>query len=416
MRKLLILLTFILCINVSFAQIDRVVQVYPFADTIPPQFKEVFKFWKNYMDELNVVNLRNGALLNEMPEQLKVYWSEKDNSMFDFPDLYYAYFRSKGNVWYTNDTEYFLGITNRGNDMYQIKTMFKTSEKAPFRGFPSAFLTIYVRKTENGLKLENAFNHHSSIEKTESSNSITYYHPAEYLLNDSLTVLLDWRIAQFKKGFNLESSKPINYVLSHRMTDISQLFGIDYNYFDYGSVSNTIQGGYTLLNNMVYIGGGGENYFHEIIHVLLSNYKRGNYALFEEGVATYFGEHVGYTYKEHMPRFKTFLGQNVWIDLSQSFFGHSEVSVDDLEDEMLKKENEEILQFRDLESSYNFQYMVHAVLCEIAFKDGGYEKVKELFLCNAENEDQFYICIEEVLEIKRADMNSYLRNFINTNY
>lgn len=416
MRKLLILLTFILCVNVSFAQIDRVVQVYPFADTKPPQFKEVFKFWKNYMDELNIVNLRNGALLNEMPEQLKVYWSEKDNFMFDFPDLYYAYFRSKGNVWYTNDTEYFLGITNRGNDLYQIKTMFKTSEESPFRGFPSAFLTIYVRKTVNGLKLENAFNNHSSIVKTELSNSIKYYHPAEYLLNDSLTVLLDWRIAQFKKGFNLQSSKPINYVLSHRMTDISQLFGIDYNYFDYGSVSNTIQGGYTLLNNMVYIGGGGENYFHEIIHVLLSNYERGKYALFEEGVATYFGEHVGYTYKEYMPRFKTFLGQNVWIDLSQSFFGHSEVSVDDLEDEMLKKENEEILQFRDLESSYNFQYMVHAVLCEIAFKDGGYEKVKELFLCKADNEDQFYNCIEEVLEIKRADMNSYLRNFINTNY
>lgn len=111
----------------------------------------------------------------------------------------------------------------------------------------------------------------------------------------------------------------------------------------------------------------------------------------------YFGEHVGYTYKEHMPRFKSFLDQNVWIDLSQSFFGHSKVSIDDLEGDILKKENEEILQFRDLESSYNFHYMIHAVLCEIAFKDGGYEKVKELFLCKADNEDQFYNCIEEVL-------------------
>jgi hypothetical protein len=60
--------------------------------------------------------------------------------------------------------------------------------------------------------------------------------------------------------------------------------------------------------------------------------------------------------------------------------------------------------------------MIHAVLCEIAFKDGGYEKVKELFLCKADNEDQFYNCIEEVLKIKRADMNTYLRNFIDTNY
>jgi len=416
MKKTLLFLFLFYSFHISFGQIQRNIEIYPFADTIPPQFKEVFKFWKSYMDELNVVNLKNGALLDDMPEQLKVYWSEKDNSMFDFPDLYYAYFRSKGNVWYTNDTEYFLGITNRGDDLYQIKTMFKTSEESPFRGFPSAFLTIYVRKAENGLQLENAFNHHSSIVKTELPNSITYYYPMEYKLNDSLTALLGLKIEQFKKGFNLQCSKPINYVLSHRMTDISQLFGVDYNYFDYGSVLNTIQGGYTLLNNMVYIGGGGENYFHEIIHVLLSNYERGKYALFEEGVATYFGEHVGYTYKEHMPRFKIFLDQNVWIDLSQSFFGHSKVSINNLEDEMLKKENEEILQFRDLESSYNFQYMIHAVLCEIAFKDGGYEKVKELFLCKADNEDQFYNCIEEVLKIKRADINTYLRNFINTNY
>lgn len=414
MKKSFLLLFFFCSFLISFGQIKRDIEIYPFVDTIPQQFKEIYGFWKNYMDELNTLNFRSGALLNEMPDKLKSYWSEKDNSLFEFPDLYYAYFRSAGNVLYTNDKEYFLGITNRGDSLYQIKTMFRTSDESPLRGFPSAILTIYVRKTKDGLQLENAFNHNSGLTKSEATNNITYYYPADYLLNDSLIDLLDERIKQFKKGFNIQNTKPINYVLSHRMTDISQLFGIDYNYLNYGSVADAIQGGYVLLNNMVFIGGGGENYLHEIIHLLLrlSEYERGTYILFEEGIATYFGEHVGYKYKEHMPRFKSFLDQNSWIDLSKSLFGHSK----NLEDDLSKNGNEESNLFRDIDSNYNFQYMVHAVLCEIAFIEGGYEKVKELFQCKAENEDEFYNCIEEVLKIKRADMNTYLRNFINNNY
>lgn len=64
----------------------------------------------------------------------------------------------------------------------------------------------------------------------------------------------------------------------------------------------------------------------------------------------------------------------------------------------------------------NFVYTIHAAIVDIAFRSGGYEKVKELFQCKTDNEDEFYSCIEEVLKIKRADMNTYLRNFINNNY
>jgi len=60
--------------------------------------------------------------------------------------------------------------------------------------------------------------------------------------------------------------------------------------------------------------------------------------------------------------------------------------------------------------------MVHAALCDIAFNYGGYEKVKGLYLCKADNEEEFYNCIEEVLEIKRADLNAYLREFVNNRY
>ena len=95
--------------------------------------------------------------------------------------------------------------------------------------------------------------------------------------------------------------------------------------------------------------------------------------------------------------------------MSVSFYGHSKKSIDKIE----SGQKEYIEQFRDLESSYNFQYMVHAVLCEIAFKQGGYEKVKALYLCNADNEDEFYNCIEELLTLKRKEINFSIRDYLN---
>jgi len=416
MKHILLLFSFLCYVATSSAQIKRNIEIYPYMDTTHSQFKEIFIFWKSYMDELNLENLRNGAQLNKMPESLKKYWAESETNAFDFPDLAYTYLRSKGSVWYTNDNEYFLGVTNRGNNLFQIKTLFNTTREGPFKGFPSVMLTIYVRKTSNGLQLENAFTHNMSSLIKDTANNITYYYPKDYAFADSISILLNQRIEQFKKGFKIENTKPIIYVLSNRLTAISQLFGIDYNYFDYASIANTIQGGYTLVNNMIFIGGGGENYLHEIIHLLLSDYERGSYSFFEEGIATYFGEHVGRTYDENMFHFKSFLVQNEWIDLSQSFYGYFNDTLNNRSDTLQPNIQADRVPFRDFDSNYNFQYMVHAALCDIAFNYCGYEIVKELYLCKADNEEDFYKCIEEVLEIKRADLNDSIRDFVNRNY
>jgi len=409
MKHILLLFSFLCYVATSSAQIKRNIEIYPYMDTTHSQFKEIFIFWKSYMDELNLENLRNGAQLNKMPESLKKYWAESETNAFDFPDLAYTYLRSKGSVWYTNDNEYFLGVTNRGNNLFQIKTLFNTNREGPFKGFPSVMLTIYVRQTSSGLQLENTFTHNMNSLIKYTANNITYYYPNDYAFADSISIILNQRVEQFKKGFKIENTKPIIYVLSNRLTDVSQLFGIVYNYFDYGSVANTIQGGYTIVNNMVFIGGGGENYLHEILHILLSSYERGSYSFFEEGIATYFGEHVGKTYNEHMPDFKSFLAQNEWIDLTQSFYGYFKNPLNNRNDTLLLNKQTNLVQFRDLDSNYNFQYMVHAALCDIAFNYGGYEKVKGLYLCKADNEEEFYKCIEDVLNIKRANLNDYLR-------
>lgn len=60
--------------------------------------------------------------------------------------------------------------------------------------------------------------------------------------------------------------------------------------------------------------------------------------------------------------------------------------------------------------------MVHAVICDMAYKKGGFNCVKELLLSKAENESDFYLNIEKVLSIKRSNLNEAIRSFINTNY
>ena len=63
----------------------------------------------------------------------------------------------------------------------------------------------------------------------------------------------------------------------------------------------------------------------------------------------------------------------------------------------------------------NLPYIIHAVICDIAYKKGN-TKVKELLLCKSNNEQDFYNSIEKVLGIKQTDLNNYIRNYLKVNF
>ncbi len=407
---------FVLTFN-GFSQIERIVRINPVLDTANADFKEIFDFWKNYMDKLNAKSIRTAGLLNRMDDELKSYWDDNETNTYSFVDLYYSFMSSIGNVWFTNDVEYFLGVAKRDSNLFELKTIFVTRDDSFFKGFPSIMITVPIQKINGTFKLQNTFSSSKRQLKKRTFSNVIYYYPETYSFIDSTAESLNQRVEAFKKNFQINNQDTITYLVANNKTEISKWFGIEYYNVDFVSASNTIQGGYITNNKIILSGGGGENYLHEIIHLLLSEIQHGRYIYFEEGLASYFSEHVGKPYSFHIGRFKEFLQQNSWIDLSKSLYGYSKDSTGSI---IYKPQSDDaemqLIRYRDERSTYNFQYMIHAVICDIAFRMGSYDKVKELFRAKADNEQDFYRNVECILGIEQDDLNNYLRDFVNSNY
>jgi hypothetical protein len=416
-RRKLIIILILLSTFCSFPQTPRVVRIAPQIDTANDDFKGVYIFWEKYMDQLCRKNARKGGLMDEMDTELKSYWDQNEIDNYKFVDLYYAYMSSIGNVLYPFDKEYFLGVSKRDKDLFELKTMFISKEDGYFKGFPTLLITVPVRKINGSYKLINKFSLNKSQLQTKAFSNITYYYPPNYHFNDSSASQLNIRIEEFKKNFQINDDAPFTYLSADNKTEISKWLGIDYYCADFISASNTVQAGYITSNRIILSGGGGESYLHEIIHLLLSKFDRGNYMYFEEGIACYFGEHIQKPYTYNIVPFKDYLQKNQWIDLSQSLYGYlkngtGEIYYNPEFDESSMK----LIRYRDTTSTYNFQYMIHAVICDIAFKKGGYPLVRELYLAKADHERDFCNNVANILGIRKEDLNSYLRDFINSNY
>ncbi|MBU1580166.1 MAG: hypothetical protein KJ754_12110 [Bacteroidetes bacterium] len=317
------------------------------------------------------------------------------------------------------EKQYLLGIVKRDSNLFELRAMFIAYPEEMWKGIPSYIITVPVKKqADGGYKLANAFTSYKSKLQTKRLGLIRYYYNVDYKFNIEKALAMQTKIHSFNEGFGIEFNDSINYIVSDNFTDAAEMFGVQHSDTDFIS-GLSIKEARALSSNYIVISGGtGEDDLHEIIHLLLNYYLVEKTTYFEEGIATYFGGVLAKSYEFHIDRLKKYLNANPWIDLSGSLtcyyynedgtlkFGYP---VDDKDIGRMKH-------YKDDEMQTPLIYTIHAAIVDIAFKQGGYDTVKDLFLCKADNEDQFFNCIEEVLKIKRADMNTYLRNFINTNY
>lgn len=414
--KILVFLFNIISIS-CFSQFHREVNIRPINDTTSVDFHRIYETWENYLNDLNNLNMQQNYLLQDFDTSLEKYWLKSEIDSYRFVDLYYSFCSGYGQVFETRFKENFIGIVKRDSTTFELKTMFTPNIINKSEVFPSLMITVPVKKVGNSYKLYNAFTHNKSILQTTKFENIIYYYPLDYHFNDSLAKVLSERIKLFKKDFSNQNIDPIIYLLADNLTEIIRWFGIDYYEGDYLGIYKPIEGRAISNNNMLLSAGGGENYMHEIIHLLLKEYKqqRGSYNYFEEGIACFWGEHIGRDYSSQSKRLKTYLNKNEWIDLSKSLDGY-----------YFNEQNKHIYfgsgisdgydfnNYRDAETNYT--YIIHAVLCEIAFKKGGIEKVKAILLHKTENENEFYAVIENELGINRQNIDKFIRDYLNQNY
>jgi hypothetical protein len=419
MKKTFLLISFAIITITSFSQ--RSVRVREFVDTTNVTFKEIFQFWEKYQ---NVLQTKNYG----MEVDITPYWAPSEIKRYSFPDLRYEMCDV-----YPLLSEYLIGIEKRNDTLYEIKSVYYS----PYSKEPEIILiaNIFVLSTSSGYKLMNPFTKNVEALHKKEYDWLHFYYSDDYLFNETQAEQLYQRANKFIKDLDINIKKPMHYYLCNTNTDMYDLFGLSA-FDDYYSTNKVRKRGRDMHHNrMLFYTQGGENYLHEIIHILIYGLRDNFFESdFDEGVCTYFGEHVGLPFDFHAKKLKEFLNNNPQIDLGISLKGaYKDNSQRYTHAEKWKTDNGFSVYCDD---STNFFYAIMATLCEIAFKKGGMDLIKQMILeaPNPESTNRimlyvgdelieeiiptkdFYSFIEDMLGIKKKKINAYIRDYLNKNY
>jgi len=419
MKKILLLqILFYSAICFSQTKVNRKVQVKPFIDTTTAEFRHIFGLWEKYLDTLCVYNMKSHYRIKQTNKSLNSFWTEYDVKKYIYPDLAYSVTASAMS-FYPMEKEYFLGFAHRDTNLFELKTMFVNLNEDVFHNTPDIIISQPVIKKGNTYKLYNKFSWLQESGKIikKKLGYISYYYSPLYEFDNKNAALLVDRIQKFVEGFQIKKVPEIKYLVGDNMTELYSWLGIDYYNIDFdANLMSRVEGRAVPVNNMILSGNGGENYMHEIIHILLKGMRTGNYNFFEEGIACYFGEHVGHSYLYHVKRLKQYFKNNKWIDLSKNltfYYKNAEVNHSY---KPLNKDNPATDYKGYGDDTTYFTYIINSVLCDMAFRKGGYDLVKKMLTAKAENVEEFYPVIEKYLGIKRKDVDKEIKKYIDRNY
>lgn len=400
MKKLLISVFLILPL-MSFAQ-GRDVTIRQYMDTTNVIFQDIYKLWTNYENDLYSNEFKKTNI------DTKKYWAESEIKEYgDVRDLYqlvaFNYFEFK---------EFFIGINKRNDTLYEIQTSYYTDFNNKYE--LNFVLNIPIIKTKDGYKLYNMFSINKKKFKTKNIDFVEFYYPQDYSFNKKQAKTTVRKINTFAREIGLKNIKPIKYYLNNTMTDIFQSFGITTALDDYRDAKNIITGGRSNLGSrMIYYTKGGENNSHEFIHILINDIRKKDTKFFDEGVCCYFGDHQSLSYSFHVLRLKNFLNNNPKVNLSLDLTTAYKTFDNQYTSDTNSQENN--MKTWMVSDSTNYSYMIMATICDIAFRQGGYDKVKRMII-DAKDGEEMYGVIEKYLGIKRQDVNKYIRDFLNKNY
>lgn len=401
MKKLLIAFCLLLPL-ISFSQ-GREVSVRQYIDTTSVEFQSIFKLWQNYQYDL---------LSNEFAKtniDTKKYWAESEIEEYgDGYNLYqlvaYNYFIFK---------EFFIGINKRNDTLYELQTSFYSDFDIPYN--LCYVITIPVIKAKGVYKFINKFSLNKKKLKKKRIGFIEFYYPKDYSFNKKQAKKTVEKVESFAKSIGISKVKPIRYYIQNTYTDILHSFGVTTALGDYCNEKNVnIEGRADFKSRLIYYTKEGENSVHEIIHILIHDIRNDDsYCFFDEGVCSYFGDHNSLPYSFQVLSLKNFLNNNPKINLSQYLTTAYKISENQYTSDTIGQENN--IKTWMVGDSTNYSYMIMATICDIAFRQGGYDKVKQMIL-DAQDGEAMYGVIEKHLGIKRQDIDKYIREFLNANY
>lgn len=341
--------------------------INPGVDTTDQQIVQAISVWTNYLNSKpDTLNMQTSPFWDETEKEKYPFVDQLYNSLGDTP----PYEIGKPTILYAKpDSQFVL-----------IKTLFSYSDSLQ-NTIAWCITNVYVKKENDTYKLYNALSKNISTWLMKKMGSVTYYYPPTYKFNETKAAKLILSINRLTEEWKLKKI-PITYYIGETYEQLEKLRGLDYSA---GMGNQTKPSGISdAKNKSVYCGGLGENYFHEVIHIYLNplNPK----SALREGVAVFYAGSMGQSLKWHLKRLSKYLAE------------HLEINLTNLED------------FYYLDNFTNPNSTIQGLLCYLAYKEGGFEKLKKLLTYETLDAG-----IENGFGIKKKDFNHFLREQISLN-
>ncbi|MBP1646187.1 MAG: hypothetical protein H6Q16_1762 [Bacteroidetes bacterium] len=400
-RIFLTIIVFLFSINLLYSQ--RNIQTREYLDTTNAVFQDIYQLWKNYGDDMWSNNFFGTNI------DTKKYWAESEIEKYgDGCNLHQLFAPN-----YFIFAEFFIGINKRNDTLYELQTSFHSNYTVTYD--LCYVITVPVIKTKDGYKFTNEFSLNKKNLKKKKIDFVEFYYPKDYSLNKKRIKKTINKVELFAKDMGIKEIKPIKYYLQNTYTDILFSFGITTDLGDYCVADKINKGGraYYQARLMTYTKGG-ENNIHEFIHILINDIRNNNnYYFFDEGVCSYFGDHIFLPYSFQVKKLKDFLNNNPKVNLSQDLTTAYKILNNEYTSDTIGQENN--MKGWMTGDSINYSYIIMATICDIAFRQGGYDKVKKMII-DAKDGEEMYGVIEKHLGIKREDVDKYIRDFLNNTY
>ncbi|OFY64148.1 MAG: hypothetical protein A3H98_14355 [Bacteroidetes bacterium RIFCSPLOWO2_02_FULL_36_8] len=340
----------------------------PGVDTTDKELKAVYTLWTNYLiSKPNKDNIKNSP-----------YWAESEKIKYPKVDQLL-------NAINTETPTYSMGYPTilymkSQNGFIEIKTLFGWSDS--LKNIYALCITSVFAKKENGeYKLYNALTVNSYNWQIQKIGSLTFHFPLTHIFDKAKATILISSIDSLRKQWKLNSA-PIDYYFADTYEEIQHLRGLD---FAIGMGNKDKPSGISdQETNTVFAGGLGENYFHEVVHIYLNRLFPNSSLV--EGLAVFYGGSIGHDLKWHLTRLNDYLNQ------------HPEINLNDFED------------FWYMDNFTNPNSTIQGLLCYLAYKNGGLDKLKQLM-----SYDDTIVAIEKEFGIKKDELNKFFREQINLN-
>ena len=331
----------------------------------------VLTLWDTYL----------GSQFKNQPQ----FWAPAELKKYPKGDLLLSEGYVNPSVYQYATQKIVLSIEPVDSAQYRCRTLFYWQN--PVDAVPQltvfCIVNTYFQRQQARWLLVNNLTHYTRDWTTDTVGYLTYRLRPARVLDRTKAAQAHLFLTRLFHDFDI-SPFPVTYYLATDCEEVHRMKGFDY---VVGMGSDKVCGFYDEVNHLVYAGGLGEGYLHELVHVINPYFPKAH-PLLLTGYSALRGGHFGHDLAYHKKRVRAYLTTHA-IDLQNP------------------------LAFTALDEQTNPQYVIGAIFCEAALKAGGLAKLKRLFSYGISDE-AFYTALKQEFKLDKKDLPRFIERCLRT--